>query len=86
MFYNYYLDIFITVTFLLLVAMVGVILLAVDFNYREDRGGTEVVFEEDLRLSLHTENVIWFNVEIYGKLRKRYYLNPGIDEAEAFKL
>jgi hypothetical protein len=50
-FYNYYLDIFLIITLLLLVAMIGVILLAVDFNYRTAIVTKDLIFADSLRIS-----------------------------------
>lgn len=66
-FYNYYLDIFILITLLLVVAMIGVILLAQDFDYREEVGEKELAFSDRKRYSY--QNIIWLNMEIYGKHR-----------------
>jgi hypothetical protein len=50
-FYNYYLDVFVIITLLLLVAMIGVILLAVDFEYRHVAVEKELLFSNHLRSS-----------------------------------
>ena len=64
-FYNYYWDIFFLITLLLLVAMLGVILLAVDFDYREKRLNRDLVFDESVRQT--KENLVWLNMQVYGR-------------------
>lgn len=72
-FYNYYLDIFVIITLLLLVAMIGVILLAVDYEYRQVSGEKELIFPMYLRSS--KRNIVWLNMEIYGKKRSAFPSN-----------
>jgi hypothetical protein len=74
--YNYYADLFILIGLILFVAMIGVIVLTVDYDYR----AKELVRSlNNPHIKRHNyQNIVWENVQMIGKRRQfpwweRYY-------------
>lgn len=66
--YNYYADLFMLIGLILFVAMIGVIILTVDYDYRAKEMARSVNTADLKRYNY--QNIVWENVQIIGKRRQ----------------
>ena len=65
--YNYYIDLFIVIGLILFAAMIGVIVLTVDYDYRDTYAYAQNV---SVTNRVNLEGVVWENINIYTKIRQ----------------
>ena len=65
--YNYYIDLFMVIGLILFAAMIGVIVLTVDYDYRVTY---EHVQDVSVNHRVNVEGVVWENINTYTKVRQ----------------
>lgn len=65
--YNYYIDLFMVIGLILFAAMIGVIVLTVDYDYRVTY---EHVQDVSVNNRVNVEGVVWENINTYTKVRQ----------------